>query len=177
MGGKLKGWAKENLKQVEKIFGDDGWERPICGLCGQDGRTCPCIRKYTVPEKVVFSSGASRSEIKPRYDLIPRAGIRYTGERFGYGALPKEEGGAGHGADNWKQGEDDSAYIEQTYCHLLDHVLKFGEEVLPYLTGKSKEFRTSDPHAGGHLGAIGFGQATLAYFLERKLAGQRTPRG
>lgn len=94
-----------------------------------------------------FSSGATSTTEKPRYDLIPLTALRRLADRFGYGAKK-------HGDHNYKAGYDDPDFIRDRKNHLVEHIMN-------YIQGD----RSTD-----HLGAILCNAAMLAE-LER-LAGQ-----
>lgn len=99
-------------------------------------------------EKAIFTSGATSSTEKPRYDLIPKTALQRLAERFGYGAKK-------HGDHNYKQGVNDPAFIRDRINHLIEHAVN-------YANGD----RSTD-----HLGAVLCNAAMLAE-LER-LAGER----
>lgn len=94
-------------------------------------------------EKATFTSGATSSTEKPRFDLIPVAALRRLAERFGYGATK-------HGDHNYKQGVNDPQFIRDRQNHLIEHAVK-------YANGD----RSTD-----HLGAVMCNAAMLAE-LER----------
>jgi hypothetical protein len=68
--------------------------------------------------KYVFSSGATSSEKKPRYDLIPMSALQKLAARFAYGA-------AKHGDLNYRKGWDDPEFIRDRVNHLIEHTLKY----------------------------------------------------
>jgi hypothetical protein len=63
-----------------------------------------------------FPSGAKRSELKPRYDLIPSVPLRRLAARYAMGAER-------YGEYNWQKGLP----ISDTLNHVLDHLLKYRE--------------------------------------------------
>jgi hypothetical protein len=93
--------------------------------------------------KATFTSGATSSEAKPRYDLIPPTALKRLAERFGYGARK-------HGDHNYKQGYRDHEFVRDRINHLIEHAVQ-------YASGD----RTED-----HLGAVMCNAAMLAE-LER----------
>ena len=64
--------------------------------------------------KVVFASGAARSKMDVRWDLLSQEFLREM-------AVVMEEGAAKFGADNWKGGVADGV----TENHLLEHYFKW----------------------------------------------------
>jgi hypothetical protein len=94
-------------------------------------------------EKATFSSGATSTSEKPRYDLIPVTALRRLAERFGYGARK-------HGDHNYKAGFADAEFIRDRMNHMIEHAVK-------YASGD----RSTD-----HLGAVMCNGAILAE-LER----------
>lgn len=69
-------------------------------------------------DKAVFTSGATSSTEKPRYDLIPVVALRRLAERFGYGAKK-------HGDHNYKQGAHDPEFIRDRQNHMIEHAIKY----------------------------------------------------
>jgi hypothetical protein len=67
-------------------------------------------------DKVIFQSGASRTERRPTYDFIPTVVLQALAERF-------ELGVAQHGEANYRQGLHDREYYRQVFNHLLHHLL------------------------------------------------------
>lgn len=65
----------------------------------------------------VFASGASSSELKPRYDLIPPEALAALGKRFALGAKT-------HGDRNYEQGWNDGAFVRDRFNHMIEHALK-----------------------------------------------------
>ena len=65
----------------------------------------------------VFGSGASSSEVKPRYDLIPPEALEALGKRFALGART-------HGDRNYEKGANDPAFVTDRYNHLIEHAIK-----------------------------------------------------
>ena len=100
--------------------------------------------------KVVFQSGASRSEYAPSYHQIPSSALPRLAQRYQLGV-------ENHGTHNWLKGGTDPRYLPQVYDHLIDHLLR-------YRDGVSLE--------DDHLGAVLWGVAALIEFEER---GQLTP--
>jgi hypothetical protein len=66
----------------------------------------------------VFKSGASSSEVKPRYDLIPLCALE--GE-----AIRMAEGAATHGENNYQQGIDDPQFVKDRINHMIEHALLY----------------------------------------------------
>src|SRR4051812_28284410 len=69
-------------------------------------------------EKVVFKSGASRSQNFHRYDLLPREAIDRWAKRMTDGATQ-------HGDNNWRNGLTDPEFIRETKNHLVHHALDY----------------------------------------------------
>jgi hypothetical protein len=67
---------------------------------------------------VAFSSGASSSEQKPRYDLIPLEALRREAARMAEGAQT-------HGENNYQQGKNDPAFVKDRINHMLEHALLY----------------------------------------------------
>lgn len=67
---------------------------------------------------VEFKSGAKRSKVAVRYDLIPSAGLRRLAERYTMGA-------AKYGEGNWTKGLADPEYVAQFRCHMIAHMWKY----------------------------------------------------
>jgi hypothetical protein len=63
----------------------------------------------------VFKSGAKRSEVKPRYDLIPLIFLDALADHCGKGTDK-------WGCANWQKGGDD--FIKDAYNHMTGHALK-----------------------------------------------------
>lgn len=95
--------------------------------------------------KHVLSSGATRSETKPEYHLVPLEGFRRTAQRFGLGAKI-------HGPENWRKALQTEAtakeWCDAAYDHMMDHALKMANHM------------ESDDD---HLGAIGWAQSVLCH--------------
>lgn len=70
--------------------------------------------------KVVFKSGASRSESALMYHLVPSHGFRRLARRFTDGAVK-------HGKNNWRAGLTEPEFIEQAIDHLQEHFQRFLE--------------------------------------------------
>ena len=100
--------------------------------------------------KVVFQSGASRSEYAPSYHQIPSSALRRLAQGYQLGVEK-------HGTHNWLRGGTDVAYMRQVYDHLIEHLLCYREGVNP---------------DDDHLGAVLWGVSALIEFEER---GQLTP--
>jgi hypothetical protein len=66
----------------------------------------------------VFPSGASSSEVKPRFDLIPVEAAIALAQRFGHGAER-------HGDRNYEQGVHDPLFIRDRVNHMIEHALKY----------------------------------------------------
>jgi hypothetical protein len=65
----------------------------------------------------VFKSGASSSEVKPRYDLIPPEALKALGQRFALGA-------ATHGDRNYEKGANDPVFVLDRFNHMVEHAIK-----------------------------------------------------
>jgi hypothetical protein len=65
----------------------------------------------------VFNSGASSSEEKPRYDLIPHEAMTAVAKRFALGART-------HGDRNYENGWNDAAFIRDRFNHLIEHAMR-----------------------------------------------------
>jgi len=100
--------------------------------------------------KVMFQSGASRSEFAPSYHQIPSSVLRRLAKRYQLGVDK-------HGCHNWLRGGSDPYYLTQVYDHLIEHLLCYREN-------KNSE--------DDHLGAVLWGISALIEFEER---GQLTP--
>jgi dATP/dGTP diphosphohydrolase, N-terminal len=94
------------------------------------------------PDLVAFENGATRSEEKPRYDLIPDVAIRRLAERFALGARV-------HGENNWKGGGQ--KFVQQCKNHLAAHLWDY--------------FQNGN-HSDDNLGAILWNAAALCWFEE-----------
>src|SRR5579875_530911 len=68
--------------------------------------------------KQKYEGGATRSEMKVRYDLIPREAIDALARRLTLGAQR-------HGENNWKSGGTE--FRKATINHLLKHLLDYME--------------------------------------------------
>jgi hypothetical protein len=91
-----------------------------------DGDTVPLPRDHSSESRVQFASGATMSELKPRYDLICPTGLRRLAERYALGAKK-------HGDTNWclAGDKDDKAFMRARLNHLIRHVadyLEYGNE-------------------------------------------------
>lgn len=93
----------------------------------------------------VLPGGATRSEEAPRYDLVPREGIRRIALRYTMGAKK-------HGEGNWKkscQTESNAReFCQAAYNHMMEHAQKMA---------------AGDDPKDDHLGAIGWAVTVLAY--------------
>jgi len=67
-------------------------------------------------EKATYEGGATRSEMKLRYDLMPREAVDALARRLAVGAER-------HGENNWKQGGEE--FRRATINHLLKHCLDY----------------------------------------------------
>lgn len=89
--------------------------------------------------------GATRSEKKPGYHMVPTEGLRRTALRFDLGAEK-------HGADNWKRStiieHEAYSFCVEAYNHMLDHIMMMRDGMNP---------------EDDHLGAIGWAQSVLCY--------------
>lgn len=91
---------------------------------------------------IKYGRGATRTAGTPRFGLVPPEGPRLTAIRFTVGAET-------HGADNWKL----DMPIEVIFDHLESHINDL----------KASRFDEDDIY--GHLGAIGWAQAALAWYV------------
>jgi hypothetical protein len=82
-------------------------------------------------ERHVFQSGASSSELAPRYDLIPVEAMRREAARFALGE-------AAHGQANYQRGRGDAEFIRDRVNHMIGHALA-------YARGDRSESRASRP--------------------------------
>lgn len=89
-----------------------------------------------------YASGAKRSAIMPRYDLIPRDPLLRIAERFT--GSPETGGAFKYGIDNWQKGLPYS----DTWNHIQDHLQRHKEGD-----------RTED-----HLAAAAWGCIVLMWF-------------
>ncbi len=74
------------------------------------------IRHPEVPDYSSPSSGAKRSEAKPRYDLITPEFLKSLG-------VTLSEGAVRYGENNWQKG--DEAFGKDCCNHAVDHIIKF----------------------------------------------------
>lgn len=93
----------------------------------------------------VFQSGASRTETKPAYHIIPYSALRREAQRFADGA-------AQHGEFNFMNGATDREFQVQIIDHAIDHLLRYKDGI--------------DPE-DDHLAAVRCGMAMLIEFEER----------
>jgi hypothetical protein len=68
-----------------------------------------------------FETGAQRSEVKPRYDLIPNSGLVRLAARF--------EMGLKYGEHNYKLGLP----FDDTFNHIIEHLEKYKERRKEFL--------------------------------------------
>jgi hypothetical protein len=97
----------------------------------------------------VFEAGARRSEIKPRYDLIPSLALERLARRYALGASK-------YGEHNWQKGLP----LSDTYNHAIEHLLK-AKEIM--LSGELFPGETPDDD----LAAAMWGLCTLMWYQER----------
>lgn len=71
-----------------------------------------------VVAKATFEGGSTRSEMKLRFDLIPKEAIEALARRLTLGAER-------HGENNWKQGG--AEFRKATLNHLMKHLLDYME--------------------------------------------------
>lgn len=83
--------------------------------------------------KALFENGAARSQVRPRYDLIPLEAMLAIAERFTYGLK--------YGKDNWKRGGP--AFFEDAKNHAIHHMMA-------YAAGDDSE-ETSEQNLGAAL--------------------------
>ena len=70
----------------------------------------------------VFESGASRSEMKPAYHLIPQSALARLARRL-------DEGAVQHGRWNFLNGANDLAFKRQIIDHAIDHLLMYKDGI------------------------------------------------
>lgn len=113
---------------------------------GRAGAAVSDARLHRQAEEQVyhaFQTGARRSEVKPRYDLIPgtflrRLANRFTGEMKAPGVAT---GGAlKYGEGNWERGLPTSDVIN----HVMDHLNSYNDKFRAALTQALN--RGDDPH-------------------------------
>lgn len=94
----------------------------------------------------MFKSGAKRSKLANRFDLIPSAGISAIASRFQAGSIK-------YGDNNWKQAiaipDDAKAFAVDAFNHAFEHMLQMKDGV-------------HDEDAGGNIGAVGWAMVVLA---------------
>jgi hypothetical protein len=66
-------------------------------------------------DKEVFPSGATRSKVRERYDLVPAAGLRVVAEVMAKGAQT-------HGEWNWQRGMPTGVCINHAIRHLYQYL-------------------------------------------------------
>ncbi len=103
-------------------------------------------------EQQRFESGATRSKMDVRYDLIPSAALRRLARRYAVGADI-------HGDHNWKNGIPASAMVN----HLLAHVDHFRDLLEKLQRGEAVDWSQEDDD----LAAIAWGAFGLMWFQER----------
>jgi hypothetical protein len=99
----------------------------------------------TTESRVVFKSGASRSEYKPAYHQIPSSALRRLAQRYDLGVEK-------HGRHNWLKGGTELHYLTQVFDHALDHLMRYRDGIDP---------------SDDHLAAAMWGIAALCEFEER----------
>lgn len=82
-----------------------------------------------------FSSGASSSGNKPRYDLIPQLVIERLAQRF-------ELGYKKYGPYNWHKGLDDTDFLVDRLNHALEHIMRAQERI----KGETRPEDRDKPH-------------------------------
>jgi hypothetical protein len=103
--------------------------------------------------KLVLKGGASRSERKPTYFAVPKAGMYELTSRLQLGI-------DGHGLNNWRKGELDFAL--ESINHLGDHFFDFLEN------GEGEVEYNSHGQPSGNLGAMLCGLVFLAEIKHKK---------
>jgi hypothetical protein len=107
-----------------------------------------------------FSTGAQRSELMPRYDLLPRTFLERTAGRFELGLKYTEH--------NYKQGLP----FDDTFNHIVDHLWAYRERrkmILqaaaelkqPIDSGQLAELMTASETDGDDLAAAAWGIAAI----------------
>lgn len=112
-----------------------------------------------------FSSGAKRSRVMPRYDLIPKTFLQRVAGRF--------EMGLRYGEHNYKLGLP----FDDTFNHILDHLLAYRERrkryfelldqgSLPAEYMNLEEWMSAKQTDGDDLAAAAWGLAAIMYLEE-----------
>ena len=108
-----------------------------------------------------FKTGAKRSEVKPRYDLIPKSFLERVAKRL-TGEVTKDKGGAfQYGECNWEKGLATSDVINHNYDHLSSYANYFREmlkisngDMSQVVSGMQSLSRNEDHLAGIACGLI-----------------------
>lgn len=72
-------------------------------------------------EKITHACGSTSSKV-PRLDYIPRIAAEKLAERYALGAVK-------HGKYNYKQGLTDKEYVLERCAHIIEHTMKYVEEL------------------------------------------------
>ena len=72
-------------------------------------------------EKILHACGSTSSKV-PRLDYIPRIAAEKLAERYALGAVK-------HGKYNYKQGLTDKEYVLERCAHIIEHTMKYVEEL------------------------------------------------
>ena len=72
-------------------------------------------------EKILHACGSTSSKV-PRLDYIPRIAAEKLAERYALGAIK-------HGKYNYKQGLTDKEYVLERCAHIIEHTMKYVEEL------------------------------------------------
>ena len=116
-----------------------------------------------------FASGAKRSELKPRYDLIPSVALEALARRYALGAER-------YGEYNWQKGLP----FNDVFNHMQDHMEHFKQWVLEPLAaaehpGRREDLQKiiatdiQDGEIDNDLAAIMWGCATLLWYLHERV--------
>lgn len=105
-----------------------------------------------------FTSGATRTPSRLRFDLIPPAALRALAERYGIGAVI-------HGEVNWQKGIPFSANI----YHMQSHLERFKEGRADSRRVEPKDGSPAFDYTDGdveNLAAIMWGAAAMIHYIE-----------
>ena len=105
------------------------------------------------PKEITFESGAKRSKVMPRYDLIPISVLTCLADQLQLGAEK-------YGEYNWVNGLDDPKYLRDALNHMQVHLSDLIAQ------RASREIIPSQDNEWGNIGAILFGCMVLATKVE-----------
>lgn len=86
------------------------------------GTIASSANTMVIDDKHTFSSGASSSGKKPRYDLIPTWALERIAHRFQLGAEK-------HGENNWQKGVGDTQFILDRINHAIEHLYQVKDQI------------------------------------------------